>query len=101
MASEGTLRAYALSRKVQPDGERDANHDPEASEERVPTAEAQRVEHLLAEQRECETKHGTENLEKMVRVSLPLWASYVKVGSITYGSRGQCTCSILECVYEV
>lgn len=67
MASEGTLRAYALSRKVQPDGERDADHDPKASEERIATTEAQRVEHLLAEQRERETKHRTKNLEKMMR----------------------------------
>ena len=50
-------RTHPLAVEPQPDGERDAEDDGEAREERVAAAVAQRGVHLLAEEWEDEAEH--------------------------------------------
>ena len=56
-----TLRAHPLTIEPQPEWERNAERDGQASEERVASSVPERVEHLATEQGEGETEHRPED----------------------------------------
>ena len=56
-----TLRAHPLTIEPQPEWERNAERDGQASEERIATTKTELGEHLRAKKREGEAQHRAED----------------------------------------
>ena len=69
LARQRAARTKRLALVPQENRERDAKDDGEAGQQRHPAAQAQRVEHVLREERECEAEEGAEELEGEISVS--------------------------------